>query len=464
MTSGFLAAALAAWSWLCWFVPAAPADGPPPPNIVFILADDLGWGDLACYGNKKALTPSIDQLADEGVLFTNYRNAAAICSPTRASILTGRFPASLGIHLAYGPLDKLDEVGQPHYLAPVDLLPQALRAQGYVTGHFGKWHLGKHGAPSLTEYGFDEHRSTLSADGNPKYLHNDAWAWTSSEQIVDDAVAFMRRHAGSGPFYLQVWLAHTHVPLESTPQQAEPYDHLAADAVHGWTNPAQNLYGAITAMDGAVGRLLSAIDDLSIAGNTIVVFCSDNGPESMFNASAGQSAEGHAGPFRGRKGSLYEGGVRSPLIVRGPRIPAGTVSTSVIASVDWLPTFTSLSGALAQHDGEDVTDALLERPWKRTRPVLSEWRFGPRIGAEARINCSPGASIVVGEWKLLRNRDGGRTELYNLASDPMETANRASEFPWLAGQLSSRIVSWQATLPPCLGCEREGDNSYPWPR
>lgn len=452
--------------------PADPGEriSPRRPNVLFIMADDLGWGDLGCYGHSKVKTPNLDALAAQGALFTRYSTCSPVCSPARAAILTGRFPAEVGVHNAINSDPaKNAGFGQVDWLAPTpDLLARRLRDAGYVTGHFGKWHLGEAaGAPPLSEYGFDVHRSVYSGAGNPRYAVVPSWKWSSSEQIVDDAVGFLRAHQ-SDRFYLQVWLEHPHAPLDPTPDQAAAYSGLvtAPESDNGWTSARHCYMSAVTAMDGEIGRLLAEVDALGLAEETLVVFVSDNGPESQFNSNSDHSGAGHAGPFRGGKRSIYEGGVRVPCLVRWPdAVPAGAVSHASIAAVDWLPTFLALAGAPPAPgvSGENVRPALVGAPWQRSRPVMLEWRFG-RPADEPRIAASPGGAIVLGDYKLLRNRDGSRLELYDLALDPMEVDNLARELPGIADLLADDLTAWQATLGPCVGCGNEGDNSYPWPR
>ncbi|MFG0307459.1 MAG: sulfatase-like hydrolase/transferase [Phycisphaerales bacterium JB040] len=514
--------------------PAGPASGhvrapgpAPRPNIVFIMADDLGWGDLGCYGNTQVLTPVLDRLAADGVLFTRYYAGAPVCSPSRAAFVRGRFPAELSVHTAISGVPELNlEKGMPDWLEPTPaFIAKRLQSLGYATALFGKWHLGNaDGAPTLNEYGYQEHQTVGTApEGNPRYpsAAQGLW-WRSSDWIADDGIDFVRRHADR-PFYLELQFLTPHAPMDPSPEQAAAYSGLIASeqSVHGWTSARHCYYASITAMDAAIGRFLNELDALGLRESTLVVFCSDNGPESQWAHMNDHQAAGHAGPFRGLKRSLYEGGVRVPCIVRWPEaIEAGAVSNATIAAVDWLPTFVGLAGgsawtlpadlnrdgvlnsgdidafvtlflegdpstdftgdgvldttdingfveaflagdSLADLDGEDIADALTgANAWARTRPIMLEWRFG-RFQRDPIFQSSPGAAIVLGNWKLLRNRDGSRLELYDLDSDLMEVNNRADDEPEIARMLEEALLEWQAGLGACVGCEQEGDSVYP---
>lgn len=442
------------------------------PNIVYICADDLGWGELGCYGNPQVITPNIDQLAAEGMLFTNYNTCAAVCSPNRAAYLSGTFPAELGINnVISGNPSKNAGWGQIDALPAVaSLLPRQLQTLGYTTGHFGKWHLGIIGDIPLADYGFDEHRSTLSGASNPHYTTNAAWNWDSDRQIADDAIAFMQDHYDDEePFYLQIMFKTPHSTLDPTATQAARYtgNVTAEEPVNGWTSGRHARMSAITAMDDEIGRVMAELVTLGLDENTIVVFTSDNGPESEFNADSDHAGQGWNGDRRGQKGSLYDGGVVVPCIVWWPgTIDADTVSDARVAAVDWLPTFTYFAGSTlpSGNSGENIAAVLLgQTQWARTTPLYAEWRFGPRIPRENRINTSPGASLIVGDWKYLRNRAGGshgdRIELYNLATDPLEVDNVAADNPSVVASMDAQLLAWQATLTPCVGCSAEGNNS-----
>lgn len=459
-----------------------------PPNIVFILADDLGWGDLGCYGNTGIRTPNIDALRADGLAFGQYVTGACVCSPARGVIMTARFAPELGIHRAFKTPAKNAEVNQSDYLDPdLTTVADVLKAAGYATGHFGKWHLGNgkgmgSGAAilNLTEYGFDEGVCSLCAQTNPgRYdVADPAWAWSSSEWIVDDAIDFIQRRAG-GPFYVQVWLGDPHATVDPTPQQVEAAGYAPSmgtpEVVNGWTSAKLAYYAAVTNMDAQIGRLLAELDALGLRGNTIVVFTSDNGPATIHASSTDHSGVGSAGPYRGGKQSIYPGGVMTPCIVRWPGVVTpGTSSYHPVSGLDWLPTFAAITGQPPPPgiDGESIMIPLVmpDQPWSRQQTIKVEWRFGNE-GQDQRWagDTSPGGGLfsTCGRWVYYANREGApagpREELYYLPDDPMTMNNVIGLYPSIAQAFRDELRAWQATLPDCAGCESEGDNSYPWP-
>jgi N-acetylgalactosamine-6-sulfatase len=448
-----------------------------PPNIVLILADDLGWGDLGYFGNNQIQTPRLDLLAQEGTSFSHFYAPAPVCSPTRAGILTGFFPGRLRIHSAISN-DHFSNLlhGMPDWLDPdVPTVADILRVAGYATGLFGKWHLGGgEGAPSPGAYGIDDH-VTISSTG-PHFTQQGTayFRALSTTYIVDEAIRFIEENQGS-PFFLNVWTLLPHATLNPTPEQLAVYDHLAPEGVP-WVGARQIYYASVTAMDEQIGRLVDRIDELGLANNTLIIFASDNGPSSMSSRNTSHSGVGSPGPSRGGKWSLYEGGVRVPLVVRWPgHVPAGVIdNTSVISAVDFLPTFFALSDSPSEPmtllyawvtggglDGEDVSDILLGVPRPRTKTLFWERRFGQ--GSQPTIERSPLLAMRSGPWKLLLNPDGSRVELYDVVADPGESDNLAGQRKKLVQFLSAEALAWQATLPPGPFSNDAGDNFYPWP-
>lgn len=437
------------------------AESPPSPNIVFILADDWGWGDLGCYGNKIIKTPHLNRLARQGTLFTQYYVNGSVCSPTRAAILTGRFPARDRIHGHLATRDLNRRRGMPNELSPdLPTLADALKQAGYATGHYGKWHLSDAEGPQPDQYGFQEWRIT----GRNWDLWGAQLRPHSSALIVDEAIGFMERHKAT-PFYVNVWLLDTHATLAPTETQLAPYRNLTEPNVR-FHSAAQIYCAAATDADAQIGRLLAKLDDAGLATNTLVVFTSDNGPEDTAIRNANHSGVGSAGPLRGRKRSLYEGGVRVPFIARWPAaLPRGNVNDTVLSGVDLLPTFCQLTGAKVpanfDGDGEDLSLVFRGQPKSRTRPLLWEWRF--RIVGHVS-NISPVLAIRDGAWKLLLNADRSRLELYDVAANPMELDNVASQHPEVVERLAARALAWQKTLPEGPFDPGAGDNTYPWPK
>ena len=434
------------------------------PNIVFLLADDLGWGDLGCYGNPYIRTPNLDRLARQGVLFTNFYVNAPVCSPTRAAFLTGQYPARHRIHTAIAGPEENAARNVANWLDPdVPNLARLLRQSAYATGHFGKWHLGRgKGAPLPAEYGFDTVRAVNSNE--PAWVEQPGFRAKSSALIVDETIAFIEKNRNR-PFYANVWSLVPHATLDPTEEQMEPYRRFQpGGAPH--KSARQIYYASVTDLDTEIGRLLKRLDELGLAGNTLVLFSSDNGPEDIHVVNAGHSGVGSAGPFRGRKRSLYEGGIRTPLLARWPAAaPAGTVdSTSVVSGVDFLPTICKLAGAEvpASHppDGEDRGAVLSGAPAPRRKPLFWEWRF--RITGHV-MHRSPMLAMRDGDWKLLMNPDRGRVELYNIARDPRERDNLARAEAQIAGRMAERLLAWRTSLPAGPVDPDAGRDEYPWP-
>lgn len=377
--------------------------------------------------------------------------------------MTGQFPARHRIHGHIAEAQENARRGMPNYLDPaVPTLARTLQQAGYVTAHFGKWHLGGgQGAPPPSAYGFDTTRAINSSDPlGQQALGGRDNRPRSTEFIVNETLQFIEANKNK-PFYVNAWLQDTHAPIIPTDaQQEEHYKNL--------TGPARVYYTAATEADKQLGRLLARLDALGLSDNTIIVFSSDNGPEDMSIQNAAHSAVGSPGPFRGRKRSLYEGGVRVPFIVRWPgKVPADRVDNeTVVGGVDFLPTVCALTGVPVPSghamDGENLSAALLGgKPVVRSKPLFWEWRF--RIFGHP-LNYSPTLAIREGKWKLLMNRDKSRVELYDIPSDPMQVDNQANRNPQVVAALSERLLAWQNTLPQGPHDAGAGGNAYPWPQ
>lgn len=437
------------------------------PNFLFILADDLGWGDLGCYGHPHIKTPNLDRLARQGTLFTQFYANGSVCSPSRTAFMTGQYPARHRVHGHYATHEQNAARGMNNWLDPdVPNVARLLHDAGYATAHFGKWHLGSgDGAPAPAEYGFD---ATRCANANgPTWDEPDlTFRAKSTAMIVDETLAFLEANRGK-PFYVNLWSLVPHATLNPTAEQMAPYAQLGAGGKNFPHKTAAQIFSAsVTDLDTQIGRLLEGLDRLGVAENTVVLFSSDNGPEDIHIKNAGHSGIGSAGPFRGRKRSLYEGGVRVPGIMRWPgHVPAGRVDDeSVVAAVDWLPTVCRLAGvevpASHQPDGEDLNDILLGTLRARTKPLMWEWRF--RIAGEP-FHRSPQLAIRDGEWKLLLNPDGSRVELYDVPNDPTQLDNVAEHHPDVVERLSGQVLAWQKELPPGPKDADAGSSDYPWP-
>ncbi len=445
----------------------AKAESARKPNLIFLFADDLGWGEPGCYGGRTTLTPNLDRLAKGGTRFTQGYVSASVCSPSRVACLTGQFPARTGVHAHFASKALNEDRGMPDSLDPqIPTLPRALQATGYKTAHFGKWHLGDQDA-SL--YGFDIAK-TANGSGKDQYEMPDGYYYffkESSERFVDDANAFLTENKDH-PFYLQLWFLEPHAPnfphdefikLYKQPAGGVPDELIIPD-------PLSRYKAVVSNMDYHLGRLLDKLDELGLSENTIIVFSSDNGPEDYhINNKANTLGMGEPGPFRGRKRSLYEGGVRVPFIVRWPGVtPAGAVDdSSVVGCIDLFPTFASLAGAErpAKLDGEDILAALRGEHFERTHPLFWEWRYGI---AGSKVNVSPTHAVRLGKWKFYMNYDGTRKELYDVQAGPMEMDNLLTEHPDKVREMEQLITDWRKTLPAWKGDSWAGDNSYPWPK
>ena len=406
------------------------------PNIVFIYADDWGWGDLSCHGNTWLKTPRLDTLASEGIDFQQFNVLSPICSPSRAAAMTGRFPGRFGINTVFG-VGKPPEM--PDWLDPkAPTTPRLLKAAGYRTGHFGKWHLGE-GTPTMADYGFDE--SAVYHGPGPK-------VGPYGSDIPSQAVKFIEANKGR-PFYVNVWLHESHLTHSPSDESMARWKHLAS---------RQQVYAAvITDGDNKVGMILDALERCRIAQNTLVVFSSDNGPAKSKEIDKGVPGSyrsyyniGETGGLRGQKTSLFEGGVRVPFIVRWPgHAPAGLKDdATVLTAVDLLPTFCAAAGVTpptdANGDGENVLPALKGEPFLRTRAIF--WRNN---GNKKAPDFWPDLAVRDGDWKLVTTFDGHKVELHNLTANRAEDVakDQSKEHPEIVARLSKLALEWHATLP-----------------
>jgi arylsulfatase A-like enzyme len=420
-----------------------------PPHIVLILADDLGPGDLGCYGGKVAATPNLDRLAREGTRFTQYYAAAPICSPSRCGLITGCFPARWRLTSFLQERAGNRGCEQADFLDPqAPSLPRILRAAGYRTAHIGKWHLGGGrdvvNAPRFAAYGYDEHAGTWeSPEPHPDITATD-WIWSDKDKVkrwqrteffVERTLDFLRRHRDH-PCFINLWLDDPHTPWVPT-----------ANAKKG-PLPA-NLRGVMEEVDRQIGKLLTGLTEQGIERDTLVIFLSDNGPLPTFNRARTVG-------LRGSKLSLYEGGLRLPCIVRWPgKVPAGrTDETTVLGAVDLLPTLAALTSARLPDniclDGEDRSTALLGTPMPERRGPLF-WEYGRNEKffkyPDQKGDHSPNLALREGSLKLLINADGRGAELYDLAVDPHEANNLAAARPEVARKMQDQLLAWRRSLP-----------------
>ncbi len=346
---------------------------PAKPNVIFILADDLGWGDLGCYGNEKIKTPNLDKLAGSGILFTHFYANAPVCAPSRAAFFTGRYAESSGAYSGDGANEIEVPAGLPN-------LATLFKQAGYQTLHTGKWHLSARTTPD--KYGFDQYQ-TREANSWGERQKDPYFRAKSTGYLVENTIDFIKAHPES-PFFVQLWAVLPHDILFPTEEQLawyEEYDMRKKFKIPGFpfTSAEQIYYASVTALDDHLGQLFNYLDSTGLSQNTLIVFASDNGPGMMEALQVGHSAAGSTGPFRGRKTSIYEGGIRMPLIVSMPgRIPQGKVNdTTVVAAIDFLPTLSAIIGTkmTARTDGEDMSGAWMGAGMSRKEPVFWRWRW-----------------------------------------------------------------------------------------
>ncbi len=429
--------------WIGWGVCAEAADadaGAERPNVVFILADDWGWGDLSCHGNANVRTPNLDRLAKEGTEFAQFYVANPVCSPSRTGFMTGRYPARFGVHEAIGGPVKNREARQVDWLDPrAVMLPRVMKAAGYATGHYGKWHLcgPVDDAPLPAVYGVDEHAVWT---GSPKMNA------TTFDKVFEEAIGFMTRHKDE-PFYLNLWIHQTHAPQMPSKESLAEWANL--DEQH------RPYAAAVSDGDKGIGRVLAALSALKLEGRTIVVFSSDNGPEvtgreaqkELRGGYGTYYSTGSTGGMRGRKRSLYDGGVHLPFFVRWPgHVAAGRVNeTTVLAAVDFLPTVCVATGVKPPEDwsgdGENLWDVCSGAERARGRALFWEWS-----GADKKPEYWPRFAVRDGEWKLLS--DGkGRVELYGLPRDRAEAQEASKQNPEKTAALLEAVRVWRESLP-----------------
>jgi len=407
----------------CVIAPAVAAEA--RPNIVLFLADDLGYGELGCYGNEAALTPNLDRFAAEGLKLTDCHSACPVCSPSRSAVLTGRHPYRNGV------FTWIPE-GSPIHLRTSEItLPTLLRDAGYDTCHVGKWHLnGMFNSPEQPQPNDHGYAWWLATQNNAAPSHafpkNFVRNGEAIGEVDDYSAPFIAREAvewlttkrdPAKPFFLAVWTHEPHYPIAS----AERYEKLHA----GIADPEERTYRAnITQLDDAFGAVMKALDKLGVSDDTLVFFTSDNGPEGDGAKGPGR---GLTGGLRSRKRSVYEGGHRVPGIVRWPgRIQPGTESDLTVVGSDVFPTVLAAAGlappAKRTLDGVNLLPALSGSPIDRPKPLY--WRWGGKVAYRE------------GDWKLVADEALAKPELYNLGADRAESHDLAEREPQrLAGML-----------------------------
>jgi arylsulfatase A-like enzyme len=449
------------------------------PNIIFILIDDLGWRDLACYGSEFYETPNLDRLAAESMTFSDAYAACPVCSPTRASILTGKYPATVGvtdwidwglkIHPAKGKL--IDSPYIDHLPLDETSLASALKDGGYNTWHVGKWHLGLE-ATFPEQHGFDvniggcqwgsPYNGYFSPYDIPGFENGPEGEYLT-DRLTDDAIRLIENNDDK-PFFLNLWYYTVHTPIQAKAEHIAKFEskakQMGIDRVEpfeiGEPFPAEHkkhlnitrrilqsnpVYAAMVyALDENIGRLLDALERTGQAENTVVIFTSDNGGLATAEGSPTCNA-----PLSEGKGWMYEGGTREPLIVRWPGVvEPGTTCGVPVTSPDFYPTFLQIAGLPLmpeQHiDGISLLP-LLKGAQSLEREAIF-WHY-PHYGNQGG---TPGSSIRVGDYKLIHFFEDDRIELYNLREDICEDHDLAPAMPDLAGQMKAQLADWRVGI------------------
>lgn len=435
------------------------------PNVVFIFADDLGWGDISCHGAESWLkTPHIDRLASEGVDFSQFYVLSPVCSPSRAATMTGRYPARYSIHTALNSDSAQNQrSNQADWLDPrAPMLPRYLKTAGYHTAHVGKWHLGEGaphqpGGPTMADYGFDE--SLVYHGPGPK---------VNQRQIGVEGSRAIERMKDQQPFFLNVWLHETHVKHFPTQESMEAFKHL---------DLRRQVYAAtLRDADNNVGLILDALKKSGLEQNTLVMFSSDNGPAGTPYSADDRVptpddgdikkgfdiyySAGSTGGLRARKAKLFEGGVRVPFIVRWPgHAPAGAKNDrTVFSAIDMLPTLCAAAGVKLgddhKGDGENLLNAFEGKSMPRTKPLF--WKASG-VGRDADNWCQ--WSMREGDWKLYADAEAKRVELFDLSKDRAEKTNVSEQNSDTVMRMKKQLLDWIASLPtlPDPACVSQGE-------
>ena len=446
------------------------AESPEKPNVIVILIDDMGWNDLSCFGNKAIETPHIDKLASEGITFTQYHVSAPICSPSRCGLLTGQYPYRWKITSFLSNRKDNAERGVENWLDPkAPSSGRFFKDAGYMTGHFGKWHLGGQRdvgeAPQISQYGFDESLTNFEGlgpralpllntfDGSEPKKYSlgsenlgkpEEITWYDRNKVttafVDKSIGFIKKaQKENKPFFINLWPDDMHSPF------------FPAKSLRGDESKKALYHGVLVEMDQQLAPLFDFIrNDETLSRNTLIVLFGDNGPEP----GAGSSA-----PLRGTKGMLYEGGTRSSLIVWGPGLQNKTAqgtrnNVAVFQSVDMLPSLLKIAEINAPKgvtfDGEDFSAVMLglEKNQERNNPIF--WRRPPdRPGPQNEP--WPDLALKDGSWKFFMQFDGSRPQLYDIVKDVAETKNLAAKHPELVAKYTQALKNWNQPLPKDAG-------------
>lgn len=416
-------------------------------NFVVFLADDLGWGDLACYGHPQIKTPHLDAFARQGLRLTQCYSACGVCSPSRSALLTGRTPYRNGV------FRWIPEGHECHLRTSEITLAELLREKGYQTCHAGKWHLNGHfnspKQPQPGDHGFDHWFATQN---NAAPSHKDPVNFVrngqpvgrlegySSGLVVDEAIAWLKQRDPSRPFFLNVWTHEPHLPIESDPKFQTLYD---SDDIG-----LKQHHGNVSQLDDAFGRLMKTLDELQLTGDTFVIFTADNGPEgsglpNRNNPGSQQDrTRGSTGGLRGRKRADFEGGIRVPGIIRWPgHVKPGTESVTPVVGTDLFATLLEIAQVPLPQDR--TIDAVSVLPVFRNEPVARKlplyWRthISP---PECRV------AVRIDDWKIVGNVDLTKLQLFHLGRDPQETTDLAEAEPAKFAEMKAALLKMDAEV------------------
>lgn len=450
-----------------------------PPNILFILVDDMSWTGPTCYGSDLHETPHIDRLATQGVRFTNAYSASPVCTPTRAAIMTGQHPARLNMTIWHeGALERLEGPGdkplaspftEPNLALEHTTIAEVLHGAGYQTAHVGKWHLGDAGhypetqgfdvnigasfwgAPRSYWYPYKGERVRSTGEREHRYVPGLPFGKEGeylTDRLTDEALGLMERmHANEKPFFLHMSYHNPHTPIEGKPELVAYYKKKIKE---GMTHQNARYAAMVHTLDEDIGRLLAKVDELGIADNTMVVFYSDNGG---FDQVRDDEQVTNNAPLRSGKGSAYEGGIRVPLIVRWPGVTATNATCDIpVTSMDFYPTILEALQVKADKvlDGVSLTPVLRDPTATLPREDL-HWHY-----PHYYFTTTPVTAIRHGDWKLIEYYEEGRQELYNLKEDLGETKDLSKEKPEITHDLHERLDDWRKEVNAQLPVKNDG--------
>lgn len=440
---------------------AANAKAQQKPNVIIIFIDDMGYGDLSCYGNKQIETASIDALAAKGTRYTQFYVNSPVCSPSRVAMMTGQYPARHRFYTYLAGRKKNKENKMPDFLpASVPTLAKMMHASGYATAHFGKWHLGGgrdvDDAPLPSEYGFDKTFTSFEGLGDRTLTMADnlnkqsaqlgrghitiAPQHKQTEMYVDSAIAFIKAHQHQ-PFLVNLFTNDVHDPYNPAEGTEKNYASTTDN------KDQQKFLAVLKELDNQIGRFMDELKKMDLLQNTLILLTSDNGPTDWpYYYKNGGEPPCSAGDLRGRKWSLYEGGIRVPFIAVWPgKIPAGKVNDKAVMSVvDFVPTVTGLTNvklpAGYHPDGVDEGKILLGKDINTAHPMY--WYYNNEPVPGKAENISPTLALRSGKWKFLMNSDGSKKQLYNLQKDHRETTNLVNKEKKVAEKMALQLGNW----------------------